>query len=145
MRPDGTPPGLGIQKLYDPASREWINLTNYLGPFQQFPSPGGVQEKWNVVETPGNINTYPAAAGRINSDGLVLMRGLLMKNSGNIATGDIVMTVPKNFLPRHPQQLRFFGGTCVLALEMSNRRLTVDIVFSATSWVNLGNVIYYLD
>ena len=29
MRPDGTPPGLGIQKLYDPASREWVDVTPY--------------------------------------------------------------------------------------------------------------------
>lgn len=145
MRPDGTPPGLGIQKLYDPASREWVDLTPYLGAFRQYPAPSGTEEKWNMAETPGNINIFPAAAARANADGLVLMRGLLMKNSGTIATGDVVMTVPKNILPKHPQQLRFFGGTCVLALQMPSRQLTVDIVFNATSWVNLGNVIYYVD
>lgn len=136
--------GLGVQQLNNQSSREWMDLTPYVSGFTQFPAPV-TEEKPSAQIPAGSINYFPAAACRVNAEGLVLMRGLLQKNAGNIATGDVIMTIPRNIRQLFPQENRFFGGTCVLRIDPALWQLKVDIVYSATTWVILNNVIYYKD
>lgn len=137
--------GLGGQPLNPQSTREWKDLTPYLGGFAQFPATR-TEDKVNFTEAAATINTYPAAAARVNADGLVVMRGLLNKaGSANLATGDVVMTVPKDLLPNFPQEYRFYGGTCQLRFDMATRQLKVDLIHVATSFLILNNVIYYKD
>lgn len=132
--------------LYKKASREWIDLSPYLGSYIQFPDPTQVLNKPNLAEAGATINRYPTIAMRVNSDGMVLMRGLLRTATNiNIATGQVVATLPRWLIPRYPQQLRFHGLNAALSLDSVTGELKIDIVYFATTWINVGHVIYYID
>lgn len=137
--------GLNVQPLNPQGSREWIDLTQYLGGYAQFPGTRS-EDKANNILASQSVNIYPPAGARVNADGLVLMRGLLQKAGGvNIAAGDVILTVPKHLMPQSPYQYRFYGGTCLLSLDAATRQLKVDLIHIATPFLILGNVIYYKD
>lgn len=146
MKPDGTPPGLGVQQLYEFASRDWVDLTDYLIDFSPYPDVSLATRKPSNIEASTTINRYQRPSYRVNTEGLVVMRSLLRKNNNtNIVGGDNILLIPEHIRPRHPQELRFFGGTCNLRYEPETGRLKISDVLSAQPWCQIYNVMYYID
>ena len=127
-------------------TREWIDLTPYLSGAFQFPAVDLILDKQDMTQGALTIQRYPAIQCRINADGLVVFRGLLQRTvGGNFATGETIATFPRWLMPRHPQELRWYGGGYMLRLNPQDRKLVIDIVHTPQSWIILQNVIYYLD
>lgn len=129
------------------SSRDWINLMQYMqGAHTAFPDLVTLPEPESLASGAPQINRYAEAAARINSEGLVIMRGLILKAGGTAwATGDNVMIMPRHLRPKHPQEIRWNGLTCVLKYDPLNYMMKIDFLYISSSWINLNNVIYYVD
>jgi len=71
----------------------------------------------------------------------------MRKNTGaNIAAGDVVLSrIPAHLKPKNPQELRFWGETCVLIYEQATQQLKVNDVYYNGIYINLGGIMYYVD
>lgn len=146
MRPGELDSAPGVDPLNKQSSREWHRLADNSPNFTQYPGATYVADKNSMAEAAPTILRFPEPAYRVNADGLVVMRGLLRKNTGaNIAAADVVLAFPRHIRPKLPQELRFWGESCVLIYKPDTNTLEVNNIYFAAIYVNLGGVVFYKD